>query len=224
VLRAFVCWCWFCRGGGERDQRARHADTGSVSLQPNRSSVPPCSGQSRPSPSGGREDAASLDRPCARRLRDLAVGMEECSRRGSNQRMEPRREREAGIRFSKHSLAAVSNGMFAEQVELPWGGATSWRDRLVVTAYLSKVCRLELQGEFHQGVCNVSGSFIGDGVFGRIFWALARHRGRSRYSSISSFMRKLLPSMMTVSAWCSTRSRMAEVRVLSLLKICDQCL
>jgi len=35
-------------------------------------------------------------------------------------------------------------------------------------------------------------------------------------------MRKLLPSMMTVSAWCRTRSRIAEVRVLSLLKICDQ--
>jgi hypothetical protein len=55
----------------------------------NRTSVPPCSGQSRPSPSGGREDAASLDRPCARRLRDLAVGMEECSQRGSNQRIDP---------------------------------------------------------------------------------------------------------------------------------------
>src|SRR6202163_5012042 len=39
---------------------------------PIRSRMPPCSGQSRPSPSGGREDAASLDRPCARRLRDLA--------------------------------------------------------------------------------------------------------------------------------------------------------
>ena len=36
----------------------------------------------------GREDAASLDRPCARRLCDLAVGAEECSRRGSNKRME----------------------------------------------------------------------------------------------------------------------------------------
>jgi hypothetical protein len=35
---------------------------------PIRSSMPPCSGQSRPSPSGGREDATSLDRPCARRL------------------------------------------------------------------------------------------------------------------------------------------------------------
>src|SRR5580698_1448045 len=53
--------------------------------------MPPCSGQSRPSPAGGREDAASLDRPCARRLRELAVGMEECSRRGSNQRMRPKR-------------------------------------------------------------------------------------------------------------------------------------
>src|ERR1035438_8694123 len=31
----------------------------------------------------------SLDRPCARRLGDLAVGTEECSRRGSNQRMDP---------------------------------------------------------------------------------------------------------------------------------------
>src|ERR1700752_3490443 len=51
--------------------------------------VPPCSGLSRPGPSGGREDAASLDRPCARRLCDLAVGAEECSRRGSNKRMEP---------------------------------------------------------------------------------------------------------------------------------------
>ena len=56
---------------------------------PSHSSMPPCSGQSRPSPSGGREDAASLDRPCARRLCDLAVGAEECSRRGSNKRMEP---------------------------------------------------------------------------------------------------------------------------------------
>src|SRR5271156_3083606 len=53
--------------------------------------MPPCSGQSRPSPAGSREDAASLDRPCARRLRELAVGMEEYSRRGSNQRMRPKR-------------------------------------------------------------------------------------------------------------------------------------
>ena len=34
------------------------------------------------------EDAASLDRPCTRRRRDLAVGTEECSRRGSNQRID----------------------------------------------------------------------------------------------------------------------------------------
>ena len=39
------------------------------------------------------------------------------------------------------------------------------------------------------------------------------------YGSISSFMRKLRPSMTIVSAWCRTRSRMAEVSVLSLLKI-----
>src|ERR1700692_2948502 len=59
--------------------------------------MPPCSGQSRPSPPGGREDAASLDRPCARRLRELAVGMEEYSRRGSNQRMRPKRARKPTI-------------------------------------------------------------------------------------------------------------------------------
>jgi hypothetical protein len=35
-------------------------------------------------------DVAVLQRlPCARRLLTLAVGMEECSRRGSNKRMEP---------------------------------------------------------------------------------------------------------------------------------------
>jgi hypothetical protein len=39
------------------------------------------------------KDAASLDRPCARRLRDLAVGTEECSRRGSNQRMAPQKNK-----------------------------------------------------------------------------------------------------------------------------------
>src|SRR5580693_6497624 len=121
-------------------------------LQPIRSRMPPCSGQSRPSPSGGREDAASLDRPCARRLRDLAVGMEECSRRGSNQRMDPRSE---GL-------------MFAEQVELPRVVVTFGCDRLVVTAYLGEVGCLELQGEFHQRVRNVSGGFIGGGVFGRL--------------------------------------------------------
>src|ERR1700692_1568984 len=59
--------------------------------------MPPCSGQSRPSPPGGGEDAASLDRPCARRLRELAVGMEEYSRRGSNQRMRPKRARKPKI-------------------------------------------------------------------------------------------------------------------------------
>jgi len=51
--------------------------------------------------------------------------------------------------------------------------------RFGVAAYLSEVGRLELQGEFHQRVRDVSGGFIGDGVFGRFGWALARHRGRS---------------------------------------------
>jgi hypothetical protein len=52
--------------------------------------------------------------------------------------------------------------------------------RFGVAAYLSEVGRLELQSEFHQRVRDVSGGFIGDGVFGRFGWALARYRGRSR--------------------------------------------
>jgi hypothetical protein len=64
------------------------------------------------------------------------------------------------------ALAAVSSGMFFEQIELAWDGAGCWCDGLVVTAYLGEVGRLELQGEFHQGVCDVSGGFVGDGVFG----------------------------------------------------------
>src|ERR1700692_4585314 len=75
--------------------------------------MPPCSGQSRPSPPGGREDAASLDRPCARRLRELAVGMEEYSRRGSNQRMRPKRARKPTISnrwFSGNFSLALTNG------------------------------------------------------------------------------------------------------------------
>ena len=115
--------------------------------------------------------------------------------------------------------------MFAEQIELPRVAVRSGRDGLVVTAYLGQVGRLELQSEFHQRVRNVSGGFIGDGVSGQFVWALACHRGCSGLTSpISSFIRKLLPSMTTVSAWCRTRSRMAEVKVLSLLKICGQCL
>jgi hypothetical protein len=37
----------------------------------------------------------------------------------------------------------------------------------------------DVQGELHRGVGNVSGGFIGDGVFWRLGWAMRRHRGRS---------------------------------------------
>ena len=59
--------------------------------------------------------------------------------------------------------------MFAEQVELPTVVVTFWRDGFVVTAYLGEVARLELQGDLHQRVGNVSGGFIGDGIFGERF-------------------------------------------------------
>jgi hypothetical protein len=97
-------------------------------------------------------------------------------------------------------LAAVSIALLAGRIALAWSGAGCRHDGLIVAAYLGEVGRLELQGEFHQGVCDVSGGFVGDGVFGWPGFGLARHGGRSTYSSISSFMRKLLPSMMTVSA------------------------
>src|ERR1700688_3617051 len=84
--------------------------------------MPPCSGQSRPSPAGGREDAASLDRPCARRLRDLAVGMEEYSRRGSNQRMRPKRAKKT----------TISNRWFSGNFRL---ALTRWR---VVHSFLER--------------------------------------------------------------------------------------
>jgi hypothetical protein len=38
---------------------------------------------------------------------------------------------------------------------------------LVVPENLSEVGCLECQGELHQRVRNVSGGFIGDGIFGR---------------------------------------------------------
>jgi hypothetical protein len=40
--------------------------------------------------------------------------------------------------------------MFAEPIDLPRIVVTFWRDGLVVTAYLSEVARLELQGDLHQ--------------------------------------------------------------------------
>ena len=57
--------------------------------------------------------------------------------------------------------------MFAEQIELPRAvGVTFRRDGLVVAENLSEVARLECQGELHQCVGNVSGGFVGDGIFG----------------------------------------------------------
>ena len=53
--------------------------------------------------------------------------------------------------------------IFAEQVKLPRFVVTSGRDGVVVAAYFGEVGRLELQGEFHQGVRNVSG---GSALFG----------------------------------------------------------
>src|SRR5271155_2464157 len=98
--------------------------------------MPPCSGQSRPSPAGSREDAASLDRPCARRLRELAVGMEEYSRRGSNQRMRPKRAGKPTISnrwFSSNFRLALTRGepleLVARETNVSIARLTEWRER-----------------------------------------------------------------------------------------------
>ena len=49
-----------------------------------------------------------------------------------------------GSEFGSIALAAVSTGMFSEQIELVWDGTTCWRDGLVVTVDLGEVGRLEL--------------------------------------------------------------------------------
>ena len=94
-------------------------------------------------------------------------------------------------------------------------------NRFVVATYLSVVAVLEVEGELHQGIGDVSGGLIGEGALCCCSVGYLR-RAIGAYSSISFLVRKLLPSMTTVSTWWRTRSRMAEVSVLSLLKICGQ--
>jgi hypothetical protein len=112
--------------------------------------------------------------------------------------------------------------MFREELELTRVLVGLERDGLVMATYLGEVVVLELERELHERISDVSGGFIREGEKVGLFGAgFARHQ---LYSSIPSLVRKLLPSMTTVSTWCRTRSRMAEVSVLSLLKIWDQCL
>ena len=72
-----------------------------------------------------------------------------------------------GAGRTKEWPRASEGAMFAEQVELPRIVVTFGCDGLVVTAYLSEMGCLELEGDLHHGVRNISGGFIGDGIFGR---------------------------------------------------------
>src|ERR1700692_567763 len=101
--------------------------------------MPPCSGQSRPSPPGGGEDAASLDRPCARRLRELAVGMEEYSRRGSNQRMRPKRARKP----------TISNRWFSGNFSLALTTSTGLREPITLVISVVIEIILDTRHRFH---------------------------------------------------------------------------
>jgi hypothetical protein len=91
-----------------------------------------------------------------------------------------------------------------------------------VTADLPQVGSLKVQSELHQDVGNVVGRRIGKReVLQCLGGSRARHRSGSRLLLDSLFGAEALASMMTLS---TLRSRMAEVKVLSLLKICGQCL
>ena len=86
-------------------------------------------------------------------------------------RVEPKngawkRMKKPGSDLRGGALASVSARMFFEQIELARHRSACWCDGLVVTAYLGEVGLLELQGKLHQGVCDVSGGFVGDGVLG----------------------------------------------------------
>jgi hypothetical protein len=77
-----------------------------------------------------KKDAASLDRPCARRLRVLTVGAEECSRRGSNQRMDPAEQENAINRdrgFLLCSDSSPSSAWFLTAIHTcRWRAKASW--------------------------------------------------------------------------------------------------
>ena len=66
------------------DYERRHQQSRSI---PTHTILPPCSRPSRTSPSGGRQEAAVLDRRCARRPHIVRAGTEEWLRRGPNKRM-----------------------------------------------------------------------------------------------------------------------------------------
>ena len=118
------------------------------------------------------------------------------------------------------NCGVLSGELWRKEIELARIVIGLGHNRLIVATYLGVVVVLELEREPHQGVGDVSGGFVGEGELVFLFGAgFARYR---LYSSMSFLVRKLLPSIVTVSTWCRTRSRMAEVSVLSLLKICDQ--
>ena len=76
-----------------------------------------------------RRVPAGLDAPCARRLQDLAVGMEECSRRRSNQRMDLEENEEAGLR-SRRDCACVRFARVRFVGSLNVGHPMSWWNSL----------------------------------------------------------------------------------------------
>jgi len=96
-------------------------------------------------------------------------------------------------------------------VDHPWEAFADDQLGLIVTGYVKMHENRRFENEVSKKLDEASPASIiidaGDA------------QARAVYDSIWPFMRKLLPSMTTISAWCSSRSRMAEVKVLSLLNI-----
>ena len=99
-----------CAGQFQCCRRAPVATSHRVFPIPIRSSMPPCSGRSRPSLAVAAQNAASLDRPCARRLRDGRSG-----RKNAGGAVKPKNKLAGGLRESGSSqkTACPSHPLFA---------------------------------------------------------------------------------------------------------------
>jgi hypothetical protein len=75
-------------------------------------------------------------------------------------------QRSMGLRVRRSERRVSVERVFVEQIELlAWIVIRFWLEGLVMTADLGEVGRLELQGDLHEHVGNVSGGLIGGGVF-----------------------------------------------------------
>src|SRR5215813_10042868 len=105
-----------------------------------------------------------------------------------------------GSRGANASAWIVGRGL-GEEIELAGIRDEPGRNCFVVATYLGVVVVLEVERELHQRVGDVGRRLVGDGEL--VFLFCAAFAGHRLYSAISVLVRKLLPSMTTVSTWWS---------------------